>query len=145
MQFSEILIRFLDGGLRERLINRGWATMGAKTSEHERAPGVLSGQTDQSLLTHIVNGLFSLTRLVTYLAREGLYIPTEQEFEQALRWYVLHDLNKDLSVGLPVSMSEFDIPLERYREAAEQLGLASDEADIAAYRTASIHAGSGKV
>ncbi len=121
--YREVLVGLLSGGLLNRMVNRGWATLPAKTAGYEHGRRAPESYADQPMRTHILNGLFGITRLVTYLAGRGLYAPSVQDFDQALRWYVLHDFNKDPAAGAPQSVSEFDIPLERYRQAARELGL----------------------
>src|SRR3954449_7046796 len=90
--YHKILGRLLADGLLNRMVDRGWATLPAKTAGYEHGRRGPESYADQPMRTHILNGLFGLTRLVTYLARKGLYAPSTEDFEQALRWYVLHDL-----------------------------------------------------
>lgn len=79
---------------------------------------------EQGLLTHILNGVFGLTRLIRFLVEHQVYLPelNATTFRKALALYTLHDFGKVPGVEY-LDNTEFSIPLERLQQEYEQLGL----------------------
>lgn len=80
---------------------------------------------EQSLLVHILNGVFGLTRLLCWLVDARIHPRglDETMFRRVLALYTIHDLHKfggDERLG----ESEFSIPLDRLRAEWDALGLA---------------------
>lgn len=126
-----------------RMIDRGFASMAAKSAGYEgRRPG---GFVDQSMLVHVLNGVFAITRLVTYLQREGVYELDETSFRRALALYTTHDLHKvsDLDKG---NRGEFDLPLAAVDKEMRALGIAGFASTTPEeHRLAMVHTQSPKV
>lgn len=81
---------------------------------------------EQSLLVHVLNGVFGLLRLLGWLEQAGIAIPglDEATLRRVLALYTIHDVHKlgDLE---RLGTSEFSIPLTRLAEEWEALGLGS--------------------
>lgn len=79
---------------------------------------------EQPLLTHILNGIFGLARLVRFLITQKVSIPglDEAGLRQALALYTLHEVHKLPNVER-IGKSEFAIPLQRLQEEYEHLSL----------------------
>src|SRR5436305_1758554 len=109
--YSAILQEYFNGenSIAAKMLNRGYLTKPAKTAGFEGKRGK-DYFTDQSLYVHLVNGVFAVTRLLSYLAQAGLYQLMEKEYRTVLAIYTMHDLHKDPSVERG-SSREFDINL----------------------------------
>jgi hypothetical protein len=118
--YSAVLQTYFDGkdSVAAKMLNQGYLTKPAKTAGF----GGKEYLTDQSLYVHIVNGVFAVTRLLDYLAREGLYQLTEEEYRAVIAIYSIHDLHKDPSAERG-GRREFDITLNAVFKEAEALGL----------------------
>jgi CRISPR type I-D-associated protein Csc3/Cas10d len=79
---------------------------------------------EQSMFGHVVNGSFSLARLLRFVAEKKLpiYGLNELTIRQALALYTIHDTHK-LGGFEKMGGSEFSLPLERLREEYNKLGL----------------------
>jgi hypothetical protein len=79
---------------------------------------------DQSLRTHILNGLYALTRVLEYLDSHGYCRLTEGDFKRILILYTLHDAYKDSDLGRTrIGTSEYSLPLEEIENLIENLHL----------------------
>lgn len=78
--------------------------------------------TDQSLLTHIINGLYGVTSIIKVLSREAALNLNEEKYKKLLVAYTLHDLHK-LDNTESEFQEEFNISLKRYEEELEKLNL----------------------
>src|SRR5258706_16268470 len=94
MQYHNILREYLRDYALPAMLDLGWAFKAAKSYGWKGAQRP-EYQIDQPLRTHILNGLYSLTRLLEYLQVNGYYRISEQEFKQFLVLYNLHDAYKD--------------------------------------------------
>ena len=121
--YNPVLQEYFDGeqSIAARMLDRGYLTKPAKTAGYEGRRGK-DYHVDQSLYVHIVNGVFAITRLLNYLAREGLFQLTEEEYRTLLAIYTLHDLHKDIDVARG-SRGEFDVTLDAVFEEATALSL----------------------
>jgi hypothetical protein len=96
---------------------------------------------EQPLLTHILNGIFGLTRLIRFLIEHHVTLPgLDVNFvRQALALYTLHDLGKMPGVE-HLDNTEFSIPLERLQQEYETLGLSQFAVlDAHLMRAANVH------
>lgn len=81
---------------------------------------------EQSLLVHVLNGVFGLARLLAWADEAGISLPglDEETLRRALALYAVHDVHK-LGDFERLGSSEFGIPLARLAEEWEALGLNS--------------------
>jgi hypothetical protein len=96
---------------------------------------------EQPLLTHILNGVFGLIRLLRFLVDHQVRLPELDVtfLRHALALYTLHDLGKLPNVE-HLDDTEFSIPLERLQQEYEILGLAEfAEVDTHLMRAANVH------
>ncbi len=121
--YSTVLQEYFSGeqAIAARMLNLGYLTKPAKTAGYEGRRGK-DYHIDQSLYVHIVNGVFAVTRLLNYLAREAVYQLTEEQYRTVLAIYTIHDLHKDPEAERG-SRGEFDITLDAVRQEAEALRL----------------------
>lgn len=79
---------------------------------------------EQSLLVHVLNGVFGLVRLLGWLEEAGIPLPglDEAMLRRVLALYTVHDVHK-LGDFERLGASEFSIPLTRLAEEWEALGL----------------------
>jgi len=85
---------------------------------------------EQSLFTHLINGVFGLTRFVRFLSEKEMPIVglDEEAFRKALALFSVHEVHKLPGVER-IGSSEFAISLGRLREEYDRLGL-RDFADV---------------
>lgn len=123
LMYKTVLQEFFQGAdsVVARMLNLGYLTKPAKTAGHVSRRGS-EYLIDQSMYTHIVNGVFGITRLLMYLASEGLYKLTEEEYRTMLAMYINHDLHKDRVIEHS-KYGEFDITLASFEQEGELLGL----------------------
>ena len=96
---------------------------------------------EQSLFTHVINGVFGLARFVRFLSEQGVFIPglDEETLRKALVLFSVHEVHKLPDVERMES-SEFAIPLERLRKEYNQLGLRTfADVDEHLMRAANVH------
>jgi CRISPR type I-D-associated protein Csc3/Cas10d len=88
---------------------------------------------EQSMFGHVVNGIFSLARLLRFVLEKKLpiYSLNEQTLRKAFALYTIHDTHK-LGDIEQMGGSEFSIPLERLMEEYNKLGL-NQFADVDAH------------
>ena len=88
---------------------------------------------EQSMLGHVVNGIFSLARLLRFVLEKKLsiYSLNEQTLRKTFALYTIHDTHK-LGGFEQMGGSEFSIPLERLLEEYNKLGL-NQFADVDAH------------
>lgn len=79
---------------------------------------------EQSMLAHVVNGIFALARLIRFVIEKKIFVVglDEQTLRKAFALFPVHDAHK-LSDFDPMGKSEFSIPLERLQEEYAKLGL----------------------
>jgi CRISPR-associated protein Csc3 len=70
-----------------KLLDEGWGFEIAKGVEY-------GGQTDQSMINHVRNGVFALSRLNEVVPEFGAYELDDSELRQATALFVIHDLHK---------------------------------------------------
>jgi CRISPR-associated protein Csc3 len=118
--YNKVLEEYFSGdqSIAAKMLNNGYLTKPAKTAGFAGKEYLK----DQSLYVHIVNGVFAITRLLSYLASMGLYQLTEEEFRTALAMYTNHDLHKVPEVERG-KRGEFDVSLDAFRKEGEVLGL----------------------
>ena len=79
---------------------------------------------EQSMLAHVVNGVFALARLIRFVIEKNIFVVglNKQTLRKAFALFPVHD-NHKLGNFDPMGRSEFSIPLERLREEYTKLGL----------------------
>lgn len=79
---------------------------------------------EQSMLGHVVNGVFALARLLRFVIEKKIPVIglDEQTLRKAVALVPVHDAHK-LGGFEPMGRSEFSIPLERLQEEYTKLGL----------------------
>ncbi len=79
---------------------------------------------EQSMFTHVINGVFGLMHLLSIILREKIPLPHLDEItlRKALALYTIHDVHK-IPGFQKIGSSEFAIPLERLRDEYNRLGL----------------------
>jgi CRISPR type I-D-associated protein Csc3/Cas10d len=79
---------------------------------------------EQSMLGHVVNGVFALARLLRFVIGKKILVVglDEQTLRKAVALVPVHDTHK-LGGFEPMGKSEFSIPLERLQEEYTKLGL----------------------
>jgi len=104
-------LRNVDG----RLIDLGWGFEGAKTVEF--------GNTDQSLLNHVRNGVFFLLHLNQVADNLDDRVLSPDDLRDVVAMFVAHDLHKTIYDEDYNPEEEFDIPREVVEEFAEDTDL----------------------
>jgi CRISPR-associated protein Csc3 len=84
-QLNPVLSEFLTD-VDPRLLDEGWG--------FEVAKGVNYGQTDQSMVNHVRNGVFALAQINDIVPAFGAYELDDDELRQAIALFVIHDLHK---------------------------------------------------
>src|SRR5258708_38700250 len=92
--YSTVPQEYFDGehSIAANMLNRGYLTKPEKTAGYEvrRAQDY---HIDQSHYVHIVNGVFAVTRLLGYLAREGRYHLSEEAYRTVLATTTIQHLH----------------------------------------------------
>ncbi|MCS6859650.1 MAG: type I-D CRISPR-associated protein Cas10d/Csc3 [Abditibacteriales bacterium] len=141
---KDILTNFLSIAL-PRMLDRGYALKPAKSEGYEHGRHEAAYYVDQSIRTHVLNGLFAVTRLLGYLTREGIATLSDSDFRRLLALFATHDLHKDEGVEKG-ARGEFDIALPDIEEEMRALGIPDFVATTPAeHRLAMIHTPSPKV
>jgi len=113
-EYDEIALDYLrnvDG----KLIDLGWGFEGAKTVEF--------GNTDQSLLNHVRNGVFFLLHLNQVADNLDDRVLSSDDLRDVVAMFVAHDLHKTIYDEDYNPEEEFDIPREVVEEFAEDTDL----------------------
>ena len=117
--YAEILSDYMDNYL-EKLYEEDYNFKPAKSSDFSRVE--LKQFTDQSLLAHIINGLYGVTSVIEVLEGAAVLDLSEKQYKKLLVAYTLHDIHKLEDVERDAG-EEFNIPLKRYKEELDRLGL----------------------
>ncbi len=92
---------------------------------------------EQSHFAHIINGIFGVSRLLTYLEEEGIFALDERQYRRVLSLYTAHDLHK---TEAKIGGSEFAISLEDVERAVKSLTLNQfAETTPEEHRAANVH------
>jgi len=97
-----------------RLLDEGWGFEVAKGTEY--------GQTDQSMVNHVRNGVFALARLNEIAPTFGAYELDDAELRQVIALFVIHDLHKYRDEETTID-TEYDIDGEEVADLVEVLGV----------------------
>ncbi len=125
MQYHIILREYLQKYALPAMLDLGWAFKAAKSYGWKGAQRP-EYQIDQPLRTHILNGLYGLTRLLEYLQARGYYRISEHEFKRFLVLYTLHDAYKDSDLAnTRTGTSEFSVPLGAIEELLNRTNLSA--------------------
>ena len=112
MQYHAILRDYLLEYALPAMLREGWWFKAAKSYGWQKAARGADFHVDQPLRTHILNGLYALTRSLEYLEKHGYYSLGENDFKRTLVLYSMHDAYKDSDLARwRVGTSDFDIPL----------------------------------
>lgn len=123
MQYHNILRDYLRDYALPAMLDLGWAFKAAKSYGWKGAQRP-EYQIDQPLRTHILNGLYGLTRLLEYLQARNYYHISDGDFKRALVLYTLHDAYKDNDLARRrTGTSDFSVPLEAIEELLDQTRL----------------------
>ena len=92
---------------------------------------------EQSHFSHIINGLFGLSRLLGYLEEKDIYTLDERQYRRVLSLYTTHDLHKTEE---KMGSSEFSISLENVERGVKSLKLAQfAQTTSEEHRAANVH------
>jgi len=106
------------------MLEQGWAFKAAKLYGWQFAQRGPEYHVDQPLRTHIINGLYAITRLLEYLKSSGYYRISETEFKRLLVLYTMHDAYKDFELAnTRMGSSDFSIPLQELDKLLERMRL----------------------
>jgi hypothetical protein len=147
MGLTDTLETYLGGenGVVRRMIDRGYALKAAKSEGYEHGRHAADYYVEQSIRTHVLNGLFAITRLLAYLEREDIYHLDEADLARLLALFTTHDLHKDEDVSKG-KRGEFDISLEDMAVEVEALGIPDfTDTTPVQHRWAMVHLQSPKV
>ncbi|MGZ3616048.1 MAG: type I-D CRISPR-associated protein Cas10d/Csc3 [Ktedonobacteraceae bacterium] len=123
-QYHSILSKYLHDYAIPAMLREGWWYKAAKSYGWQKAVRGADFHVDQPLRTHILNGLYALTRTLEYLEKHGYYSLGENDFKRALVLYSMHDAYKDSDLARwRVGISDFDIPLIALNELLERMNL----------------------
>ena len=112
MQYHNILRDYLRDYAIPAMLEQGWAFKPAKLYGWQYAQRGPEYHVDQPLRTHIINGLYALTRALEYLKNKEYYHISETEFKRTLVLYTMHDAYKDFEIASSrMGRSDFSIPL----------------------------------
>lgn len=75
---------------------------------------------EQSHFSHIINGVFGVSRLLTYFDEQNIYSIPEQQYRRLLSLYTAHDLHKTEE---KMGGSEFSVPLATIAQRVQELHL----------------------
>lgn len=124
MQYHNILRDYLGEYAIAAMLEQGWAFKPAKSYGWQYAQRGPEYHVDQPLRTHIVNGLYALTRVLEYLKDKEYYRISETEFKRTLVLYTMHDAYKDFELASTrMGNSDFSIPLTELDKLLERMGL----------------------
>ena len=124
MQYHDILRDYLRDYAIPAMLEQGWTYKAAKSYGWQKAERGAGYHVDQPLRTHILNGLYALTRVLEYLKIKGYYRVSENDFKRTLVLYTLHDAYKDIELSVTrMGNSDFSVPLTALDELIERMGL----------------------
>ena len=146
MHYNDILSNYLDTGIIGRMIANGYALYPAKSAGYAGRRGI-GYHVDMSIRTHVLNGLFPVSRLLTFLDARGIYTMSEEDFRRLLVYFTTHDFHKDPeAVAAKGSRGEFDVPLVEVEQEMAALGIGDFVATTPAeHRVTMVHLPSPKV
>ncbi len=124
MQYHNILRNYLQDYAIPAMLEQGWAFKPAKSYGWQYAQRGPEYHVDQPLRTHIINGLYALTRVLEFLKDRDYYCITESEFKRTLVLYTMHDAYKDIELASTrMGNSDFGIPLAELDKLLERMRL----------------------
>ncbi len=122
--YHRILKEYVDTHAMRAMLQEGWAFKPAKSYGWQGAARGADFHVDQPLRTHILNGLFVLTRVLEFLQKQRYYTLSEVHFRQTLVLHTLHDAYKDKALACTrVGKSDFDISLVELDALYTRMGL----------------------
>jgi CRISPR-associated protein Csc3 len=145
MSYGDILTEYIESGIVGRMIEQGYALFPAKSAGYE---GYRGGDyyVDMSIRTHVLNGLFPITRLLSYFVDQDIFTMSEAYFRQLLAYFTTHDFHKDPDVVNLKQRGEFDVPLAEVKEEILALSIPNFVTTTPAeHRVTMVHLPSPKV
>lgn len=112
-ELDPVLAEFLSD-VDPRLLDEGWG--------FEVAKGVDYGQTDQSMVNHIRNGVFALAHLNETAPTFGAYELDDTELRQCIGLFVIHDLHKYRDEET-TARTEYDIDADEVESLVAAVGV----------------------
>src|SRR3972149_7635748 len=145
ISYFDLLTKYLETGILGHMVEQGYALYPAKSAGYKGRRGA-DYHIDMSICTHVVNGLFSITRLLTYFAKIGIYSMPDDDYRKLIAYFTTHDFHKDQDVKNLKQRGEFDVPLAEVEREIAALGI-SDWIDTtpSEHRVMMIHLPSPKV
>jgi CRISPR-associated protein Csc3 len=123
MQHHLLLREFVRDYAIPAMLRQGWAYKPAKSYASKQAERP-EYHIDQPLRTHILNGLYSVTRVIEYLDRNGYAHLSERDFKRLLALYTFHDAYKDSALAdARIGTSDFAISLDALEALYDEMGL----------------------
>src|SRR2546421_3002878 len=123
-QYHRILSEYLHDYAIPAMLKEGWWFKAAKSYGWRKAARGADFHVDQPLRTHILNGLYALTRTLEYLEKHGYYSLSENDFKRTVVLYSMHDAYKDSDLARwRIGTSDFDIPLIALNDLLERMKL----------------------
>lgn len=113
-ELHPVLAEFLSD-VDPKLLDEGWGFEIAKGVEY-------GGQTDQSMISHVRNGVFALSRLNEVVPEFGAYELDDSELRQATALFVIHDLHKYRDEET-TTRTEYDIDEDEVRSLVNAVGV----------------------
>jgi len=124
---EKIVPKLIEGGYHLELA-KGSIEVGQ--DYHERL-------SQQTMLSHLVNGVFGFSRLWTYLDESGILPYDEVNYRRFLSLFTLHDVHKTSAERL--GSSDFSVPLEVFAANRATLGLDTfADTDLHEHRAANV-------
>jgi CRISPR-associated protein Csc3 len=132
---STIEARVVDSYLEDidpDLVDAGWGFEAAKSIEY--------GNTDQSLVNHVRNGIAALARINECIGAFGGYMRDETTLRDAVALFVIHDIHKLNPERDADPAQQFDIPTDEVETWVDRFGLLewADSLDIEDFHSCAI-------
>lgn len=122
-EYHTILQDYLQHYALPGMLAQGWAFKPAKSSDRDENRRA-NYHIDQSLRTHILNGLYALTHVLEYLDTHHYRRLSPDEFKRTLVLYTLHDAYKDIELAETLmDKSDYSIPLISLEALIEEMHL----------------------
>lgn len=113
-ELHPVLAEFLSD-VDPQLLDEGWGFEIAKGVEY-------GGQTDQSMVNHVRNGIFALWQLNEVVPEFGAYELTDPELRRATALFVIHDLHKYRDKQT-TARTEYDINRDEIESLVNAVGV----------------------
>jgi CRISPR-associated protein Csc3 len=123
MQYHLLLREFVRDYAIPAMLRQGWAYKPAKSYASKQADRP-EYHIDQPLRTHILNGLYAVTRVIEHLDQRGYAHVSERDFKRLLALYLFHDAYKDSALAdARIGTSDFAVSLDALKALYDEMGL----------------------